>query len=975
KALAERPSLNAAYRLIDGTPHRVQYRHVNLGLAIDVERKDGTRTLLVPSIKAADGMGFDQFWFAYEDLVRRVRTREVTPDDFAGTTATITNPGTVGTVQSVPRLMPDQGVIIGVGAIQFGPQYEGADPATLAAQGIGRTLTVTSTYDHRIIQGAESGLLLQRVHELLLGEDRFYEEIFESMAIPYVPARWAVDHNPPPGSREWAEKQAMVVRLINNYRVRGHLIADLDPLRQRPPAIHPELDPLTYGLTIWDLDREFATGGIAGRTRMKLGDLLGLIRDAYCRTIGIEYMHIQEPDQKLWIQEHVEAGYGTPSLDEKRRILQKLNEAESFERFLHTKFLGAKRFSLEGSESVIPLLDALLTEAADNGMQQVVIGMAHRGRLNVLANVLGKDMPAIFREFEGGGEEDARFSGDVKYHLGGIGRHLAPSGATLDLEIVANPSHLEAVDPVLEGTVRARQDLLGESAGDLVLPLLVHGDAAFAGQGVVAETFNLSQLEGYHTGGTVHVVIDNQVGFTTTVVDARSSVYATDVAKIVQAPIFHVNGGDPEAVVRVAKLAFYFRQAFHKDVVIDLVVYRRLGHNEGDEPTYTQPRMYRLIEQRPSVRKLYLERLLRGGDMTLEEAEAVLESFQSLLDKAFENARTALPEPRPEPPAEREVAPETAIDPVLVEHIEGTLRRLPADFTPHPKLARILEERARTFTEGTFDWGMAEAFAWGSLAVEGIHVRLAGEDSQRGTFSHRHAVLVDYETEAEYEPLCHLGEGQARVDIYDSMLSEFATMGFEYGYTVADPASLVIWEAQFGDFVNGAQVVIDQFVMTGLDKWQQRSGLTLLLPHGFEGQGPEHSSARLERFLQNAAEDNVRIVVPSTSGQYFHLFRRQALWQKKRPLIVMSPKSLLRTKASHSAVDALSGGHFHPVIPDAAVTAGARRVLLCSGKIFYDLAAHREESGIDDVAIVRIEELYPFPAAEVRAALGPFDGA
>jgi 2-oxoglutarate dehydrogenase E1 component len=571
KALGDRPAMNVAYRVVDGKPHQVRYGSVNLGLAVDVPRKDGTRTLLVPNIKRADEMDFRQFWLAYEDIIRWIRAGEITPEDFAGTTATLTNPGTVGTVQSVPRLMPDQGVIIGVGAIGFPPEYEGSDPISLALNGIGKVITITSTYDHRVIQGAESGMVLRRIHELLLGDGEFYDGIFAAMGIPYVPARWAVDSNPPPGSRPWAEKQARVFNLINMYRVRGHLIADLDPLRMKPPAIHSELDPLSYGLTIWDLEREFATGGLGGHERMALGKILGLLRDAYCRTTGLEYMHIQEPDQKAWIQQRIEGASDDISAEDKQRIIQKLNEAEAFEEFLHKKYLGQKRFSLEGAEGLIPLFDAVLNSAADAGMREATVGMAHRGRLNVLANIVRKGYGQIFREFEDQVDLDrAHGSGDVKYHMGAHGTHTSPLGAQLEIDLVSNPSHLEAVDPILEGTARARQDLIGPGAEDLVLPILVHGDAAFSGQGVVAETLNLSQLSGYHTGGTIHIVVNNQVGFTTSAEEARSSFYASDAAKAIQAPIVHVNGDDPEALVRAARLAFAFRQAFHKDIVIDM---------------------------------------------------------------------------------------------------------------------------------------------------------------------------------------------------------------------------------------------------------------------------------------------------------------------------------------------------------------------------------------------------------------------
>jgi multifunctional 2-oxoglutarate metabolism enzyme len=976
RALQDRPIMNAAFRMIDGQPHIVRHDHINLGLAMDMERKDGSRTLLVPNIKRADEMDFQTFWRTYEDVVLRARTGKITPDDFAGTTATLTNPGTVGTVQSVPRLMAGQGLIVGVGAIGYPAEYEASDPTTLSRSGVGRVLTMTSTYDHRIIQGAESGLFLQRLHHLLLGADGFYDDIFRSMSVPYVPARWARDDNPPQGTWQWAEKQARVFQLINIYRVRGHLIADLDPLRQKPPAMSKELDPLTYGLTIWDLEREFATGGLGGPSRMTLGSILGLLRDAYCRTVGIEYMHIQEPDQKRWIQEHVERPTEAVPLDTKRRILRKLNEAEAFERFLHTKFLGAKRFSLEGGESFIPLMDTVLNAAADSGMSQVVIGMAHRGRLNVLANTVGKSLVQIFREFEGEADDlDPAFSGDVKYHLGAKGSHVAPSGMKVAVTVAANPSHLEAVDPVLEGIARAKQDAIGDGAEELVLPVLVHGDAAFAGQGVVAETLNLSQLPAYHTGGTVHIVINNQVGFTTAAAESRSSFYATDTAKAVQAPIFHVNGDDPEAVVQVARLAFAFRQTFRKDVVIDMVCYRRLGHNEGDEPSYTQPRMYSLIEDHRSVRKVYMERLVNRGDISVEEGEAVLEEFRALLDQALEEMRSGSavpPRVRSERPDPRAPVP-TAIGDDRMRQIEERLRHLPDGFTVHPKLRKQLDDRNQVFADGQADWAWAEALAFGSLALDGRPVRLAGEDSQRGTFSHRHAVLVDYRTEEEYMPLAHLDPGQAPVVIVDTLLSEFAAMGFEYGYSVENPNALVLWEAQFGDFVNGAQVVIDQFLVSGEDKWDQRSGLTLLLPHGFEGQGPEHSHARIERFLSNAAEDNLRVAVPTTTTQYFHLLRRQGLHPAQKPLIVFTPKSLLRTRESFGAVADIASGSFHPVLDD--VRDGVRRVVLCSGKVFYDLARYRDKESVDDVALVRVEQLYPFPEAELAEVLDRYDDA
>jgi 2-oxoglutarate dehydrogenase E1 component len=974
RAMRAMPELNVAYAEIDGRGHLIRFPHVNLGLAIDMERKDGTRTLLVPNIRQADTLDFKRFWVTYEELVHKARTNRLTPDDFAGTTVTLTNPGTIGTMQSVPRLMPDQGLIVGVGAISYPPEFQAADAGYIARQGIGRVVTLTSTYDHRVIQGAQSGELLARVHGYLLGSEDFYDEVFSALEVPYTPARWATDDNPPIGSGRWAEKQANVFRIINAYRVRGHLIADLDPLRQAPPTLYPELDPLYYGLTIWDLDREFATGGIDHRPLMELSEILSRLRDAYCRTMGIEYMHIQETEQKKWVQQQVEIARSELTHDEKLRLLRKLNQAEAFERFLHTKYVGHKRFGLEGAESVIALLDGVLSAAANDGMEQVVIGMAHRGRLNVLANVIGKSYEKIFREFEGDIDVDTiGGSGDVKYHLGFTGKYETAEGSVIGVEVVANPSHLEAVDPVLEGVVRAKQERLGSNGHRLVLPLLIHGDAAFAGQGVVVETLHLSQLRGYRTGGTVHLVINNQVGFTTSTLEARSSFYATDVAKTVQAPIFHVNGDDPEAVLRVARLAFAFRQAFQKDVVIDLVCYRRRGHNEGDEPSYTQPLMYKLIDQRRSVRKLYMERLVNTGDISVEDGETLLAEFHELMDRAFQETRQAgaTSSPRREQPPS--VEPDTAVPRGELEEILSSLTTPPPGFIVHPKLVRMLEDRAASLRNGVVDWGTAEALAIGSLARQGVPVRLAGEDSRRGTFSHRHAELTDYETGEEWAPLEHLTE--TRVRIVDSLLSEFAAVGFEYGYSVEWSEALVLWEAQFGDFANGAQVIVDQFIAPGEAKWGQSSGLTLLLPHGYEGQGPEHSSARIERFLELCAGNNLTVAVPAVTAQYFHLLRRQALARPRRPLIIFTPKSLLRTKDSHSPAERLWNGRFEPLIFDSQATGAVRRVVLCAGKVYHDLASRRSTAGSDEVALIRLAQLHPLPEGELAEVARRYAGA
>jgi multifunctional 2-oxoglutarate metabolism enzyme len=959
RAMRDYPAMNVSFQEIDGVPHVVRHPQVNLGLAIDMERPDGSRVLLVPNVKGADQMDFRRFWLEYERIVERTRTNKLTPDDFARTTATLTNPGTIGTVQSVPRLMPDQGVIVGVGAIAYPPEYQGADAAYLARQGVGRILTITSTYDHRVIQGAQSGEFLARIHRLLLGEDGFYDEIFRSLSIPYTPARWAEDDNPPIGSPDWISKQANVFRLINAYRVRGHLIADLDPLRMEPPRMFEELNPLSYGLTIWDLDREFATGGILGTETMTLGSILSLLRDAYCRTVGVEYMHIQEPDQKRWIQERVEVAPTSVTTDERMRILHKLNQAESFETFLHTKYVGQKRFGLEGCESLIPLLDAALTSAVADGMTSAVLGMAHRGRLNVLTNIIGKPLARIFREFDGDlipGVEGG--ADDVKYHLGAVGEYETPEG-DLQVEVVANPSHLEAVDPVLEGVARAKQEKLGSEGHTEVLPILLHGDAAYAGQGVVVETHNLSQLRGYRTGGTIHVVVNNQVGFTTSTHEARSSFYATDVAKTVQAPILHVNGDDPEAVTRVARLAFEFRQTFHKDVVIDMVCYRRRGHNEGDEPSYTQPLMYKKIDDHPSVRKLYLDRLMSHDLLSEEEADGILSEYRELLDGAFKSSKESTTVPAAASSEVEVRDPDTGVDKSVLGQVLAHITRVPEGFTVHPKLERLLSERGSALEDDAVDWGTAEALAFGSLALEGVPIRLAGEDSRRGTFSHRHAELTDYATGETWAPLETLTEDETRVRIVDSLLSEFAAVGFEYGYSTEWPEALVMWEAQYGDFANGAQVVFDQFIAAGEAKWGQTSGFTLLLPHGYEGQGPEHSSARIERFLELAASDNLRIAIPATSAQYFHLLRRQAHRRPQKPLIVFTPKSLLRARASFATAAQLESGRFEPLIADEVE--GARRLILCAGKVYHDLDARRRELGLHDVAIVRLAQLYPIP--------------
>ncbi len=1021
RALTAVPALNATFVAdADGKGHPgvVRHQHVGLGLAVDVAKGDGTRTLMVPVIRDADTLDFRSFVVAYEDLVRKVHSGKLSPDDFAGATVSLTNPGTLGTVQSVPRLMPGQGAIIGVGSIDFPAEFQGTDRRSLAELGVGPVVTVTSTYDHRIVQGAESGLFLKHVAECLTGRHGFFEQVFAAMDVPVEPEPWHPDTNPADDSgHRRMVKQVHVQSLINMYRVRGHLIADLDPLAAAPPELHPELDPATYGLTVWDLDREWVVDGLSGQSTMALGDALDVLRDAYCRTLGIEYMHIQDPGQKRWIQEHVEGvPLGLPP-EEQRHVLDRLNAAEAFERFLHTRYVGQKRFGLEGAESTIVVLDAILEEAVRSGTTSAVLGMAHRGRLNVLANIVGKSYGEIFREFEGDLDPDSvQGSGDVKYHKGATGTFVAGDGRSLELAMASNPSHLEAVDPVVEGMARARQDHIrrqveGEHGQAYpVLSLLVHGDAAFAGQGVVAETLELSQLAGYRTGGSVHIVINNQLGFTTAPESARSSVYSTDVAKMVQAPIFHVNGDDPEACVRAARLAFGFRQAFHKDVVIDVVCYRRHGHNEGDDPSYTQPRMYAIIDAKRSVRKLYTEILVRRGDITIEEAEQALDDFQAKLQRALDETRQSHP-----PEVTSLAAPvlvatvaasSTGVDPELLDRMVPAVTAVPDGFTVHPKLVRQFEQRAKMVAGGEVDWALGEALALGSLVLEGTDVRLSGQDTRRGTFSQRHAVLVDHQTGDEWIPLGHVHEtlrGAARpgsFGIYDSLLSEYAALGFEYGYTVEAPGALVAWEAQFGDFGNGAQIIIDNFLVAAEDKWGQRSGLVLLLPHGYEGQGPEHSSARIERYLTLCARGNIRVVQPTTAAQYFHLLRSQVRMSPQRPLVVFTPKSLLRARQARSPMTQLAGGAFGEVVDDPATSGqlGAaaaqavepsrvHRVVLCSGKGAFEVMARRDrlrdgaedlpQPGIDPaaVAVVRVEQLYPWPDAALADVLQRYPAA
>lgn len=991
-ALKEFPAMNTTYRKEDDGHIHVIPHDVNLGLAIDIERR-GKRTLLVPNVKAADQLNFAQLLGAYNDVVKRARDNKLGIEDFARTTATLTNPGMIGTNLSVPRLMPGQGVIVGVGSIGYPTEYYAVPPEMISQTGISQVMTITSTYDHRVIQGAESGGFLAYIDALLRGEHGFYQGIFRDLNIPFEPWSLAQDTTPRVGKRSQSSKvdairkEASVLQLIRAYRVRGHLQADINPLGYDWEP-HPELDPATYGLTIWDLDREFVTGGLGGKDLLPLRDILDILRRTYTRQIGIEFMHISSPEEKRWLQDRIEPSDSDDSIDEEamHRMLQKLNAAEAFETFLHTKYIGHKRFSLEGSGTIIPMLDRILSDAAEKDVDHVVMGMAHRGRLNVLANIMNKPYEVIFSEFEGNIDPNTtQGSGDVKYHLGSTGQHVAPGGQEVTISLASNPSHLEAVNPVVEGMVRAKQEFRTEAIDnpdgdylDSVIPILIHGDAAFAGQGVVAETLHMSQLPGYQTGGTIHVVINNQIGFTTGPEMARSSTYATDSARMIQAPIFHVNGDDPEACVRVARLALEYRQAFNKDVVIDVLSYRVRGHNEGDEPTYTQPTLYRKIEAKRSPRKLYTELLLRRGDMQPEQAEQMLQDYRSRLQDAFERTKELVDREAPsneELLQKREPAPLPVVDTKAskedLEAVVKALNDLPESFNVHKKLVRQFSRREKLYFEDKrIDWGFAEALALGSILLEGTRIRISGQDSRRGTFSHRHAVLYDQENGSEYIPLNHVQDKQERMFIYDSLLSEYAVCGFEYGYSVANPDALVVWEAQFGDFANGAQIVFDQFLSAAEEKWGQTSSMVLLLPHGFEGQGPEHSSARLERFLQLCAENNMIVASFSTPANLFHGLRRQASNDIRKPLVVMSPKSLLRHPSVVSTPEELTSGRFQEVIP--ADIDSAERVVFCSGKVYYDLA---EKRGDAPVALVRLEQLYPFPEEAVIEELKRFSSA
>ena len=995
QAIKQYPTINHTYHKDGKVHYRVVPEQINLGVAVDLPNKDGSRNLVVPNIKDVDKMNFKEFLYSFAELVNKARSGNLQIEDYQGTTISVTNPGTLGTVSSVPRLMPGQGAIIATGAINYPAEFQNMSKDVLNQLGISKVMSMTCTYDHRIIQGAESGAFLNEVNHLLSGQSDFYDSIFSDLEIPYDPIPYGEDFYSGPfnGGANTLEEDRRTIgvwRLINMYRMRGHVLADLDPL-EKEPGYNPELDLAYYGLSVWDLDREFYCGGLVSKRQATLRVIIKLLRDTYCEQIGADYMHLLDLEERKWLRERMESSLNeaTLTIDDKKQILSKLNQAMAFEEFLHKKYIGHKRFSLEGNDTLIPMMHFLLEKAGDYDVEKVFIGMAHRGRLNMLVNIMNKPYHRVFAEFEGNVDPDTiQGSGDVKYHLGAKGTHITEAEKHIEIELMPNPSHLEAVNPVVEGASRAVQDHHeAEDAEMKIIPVLMHGDAAFAGQGVVAETLNMSLLEGYKTGGTVHIIINNQIGFTTLPSDGRSTEYATDLAKSVLAPILHVNGDHPEAAVHAIQMALEYRQKFGKDVIIDLIGYRKHGHNEGDEPAFTQPGMYKEIKDHKTVRDLYTEWLVKRQELTTEETQQIFNEFDELLMAAFEDAKkiphlevtNELIDRKESVQKNRTIFPDTTFSRKKLDEIAVKLNTVPKDFDANPKLLRQLAKRLEIVqkNEKKLDWGFSEALAFGSLLTTGKTVRITGQDVERGTFSHRHAVLHGTATNQTFTPLNHLTKGQGRFHVHNSLLSEYAALGFEFGYSAVNKDALVIWEAQFGDFANGAQIIIDQFISSSEAKWGQTSSLLMNLPHGYEGQGPEHSSARLERFLQLCAEDNMQVFNLTTPAQYYHMLRKQCLQEHKKPGILMSPKSLLRHPRAVSNVDELANGYFRPLIEDEHLqdSSSVERVVLCSGKVYYDLVQKVEELAIDNVALVRVEQLYPFPDHDFKQYLKSFKEA
>jgi 2-oxoglutarate decarboxylase len=986
RAMETHPTMGHSFQEVDGKPHRIVPEHTNLGLAVDVQRDDGSRTLIVPVIKGGEAMDFAGYREVYEDLIAKTRAGNMSPDDLQGATVTLTNPGGIGTVASVPRLMPGQGCIIATGAITPPPGVRDGD----------KVMTMTSTYDHRVIQGAESGAFLRRIEQLLQGEDDFYEDVFESLglAAPPLPKKEAVPAAAAPAaapviapSEELVSKDMLyhvqaATSLVKAHRMHGHLAAKLDPLGSEPIG-DPALEPETVGLTpevMTQIPAEVLRIQVPGAN---LAEALPALRETYCGTIAYEIEYISDHRQRVWLRQRIESGeYRRPLLpEEKLRVLRRLTEVEVLETYIHKAFLGKKSFSIEGLDTLIPMLDEVFEIAARTGAREALIGMAHRGRLNVQAHACGRPYREILAEFEGEKDRDVKTAkpkggtGDVKYHQGLQGAFNTPSGHTLKVTLAHNPSHLEFVDPVVEGRTRADQtDRRGSEAKhdpNAALPILIHGDAAFPGEGVVAETLNLQALEGYTTGGTIHIIANNQIGFTTEPEEARSTRYASDLAKGFDAPIVHVNADDPEACIAAIRIAMAYREEFKRGVVIDLIGYRRFGHNETDEPAYTQPLMYEQIKSHAPVRKLYADSLVKAGLVTEEEVTKLLSTAHDRLSEAHEEVKLMSPvETRTDEmhlDRTRSVEPDTTVPIECLLDYNRQLFSTPEGFNVHRKLEPQRAKRLAVGPDDPIDWAHAEALAFASLLEDGVPLRLTGQDSARGTFSQRHLMLSDVQTGRKYAPIQHLREAKAPLELHNSPLSETAALGFEYGYSAAAPEALVIWEAQFGDFFNAAQVIVDQFIVAALAKWGETSRLTLLLPHGYEGAGPEHSSARIERFLTLAAEGNIRVANVSTPAQYFHLLRRQALIEKRRPLVVFTPKSLLREPRASSLLRELTTGSLQRVIDDPN-RIGARdqvtRLIFCSGRIYYDLTGSELYEN-EKVAVARVELLYPFPYEEI----------
>ncbi len=1011
RACEDMPVMATHFAEIDGKPFRILDGRVNLGLAVDVEKKDGSRTLMVPVINDAGQLAFDEFLRAYDVLVEKARTNTLTADDLVGANVTLTNPGGLGTVASVPRLLSGQGTIVATGSIAYPVGLAGVG----ASIGAEKVMTMTSTYDHRVIQGAESGRFLALVEAYLQGENQFYEGLFgalgvelQALPVPAAVSTMTAAPSPSPapadagahyaGGEELLQAVQAASTFISRVRSHGHLAARLDPLGSEPEG-DPGLDPEALGLTPEiqsKIPARLFQVYVPGAT---LADALPHLRETYCGTIAYEIEHIASHRQRVWLREHIESGAFRHELtsDERRTLLKRLVEVDALERFMHKAYLGQHQFSIEGLDMTVPMLDELIQLSAAHGGQEVVVGMAHRGRLNVLAHNLGRSYDTIFAEFEGASTLEAVTTipqggtGDVKYHHGTQGTYQLPDGGTIRVNLESNPSHLEYVSPVVEGATRAAQtSRKGPHAHqdtNAAVPITIHGDASFPAQGVVSETLNLQALDGYKVGGTVHLIMNNQVGFTTDPDDARSTRWASDLAKGFDVPIIHVNADDVPACVSAVRLAFAFRQEFGHDVLIDLIGYRRFGHNESDEPAYTQPEMYAKIKTKKRVYELWADRLIADGVVSKEEVDRQAQDVwdnltilhQRLKAKIAAAAENGGKHGTGEYQLDRSPSPdvETAVPAERLRDLGEQLLRVPEGFTVHPKLVKQLDRRREALAEASepkIDWAHAEALAFGSLLTEGTPLRLTGQDTERGTFSQRHMVLHDAKTGQTVCPIQSLPDALAPLELHNSPLSELACLGFEYGYSQEAPETLVLWEAQFGDFVNSAQVIIDQFIVSGLAKWGQTSRLTLLLPHGYEGSGPEHSSARLERFLRSAAEGNIRVASPTTPAQYFHLLRRQARIAKQRPLVVMTPKSLLRLPQAASAIaDMAEGTSFQPVLAEPGVQdEQVTRLVLCTGKIYYDLVGHPERASHTGLAVARVELLYPFPERQILELMGRY---